>query len=206
MNLMKKGAMFGLDARIALAIFGALSVISGAALYSAIQDAKITTFYTTLIETEKALEAIVLDLGYMPKSTTGSPDLSLFSQNMANLNNWNGPYMNFDKTFSHSSIFMKKIDAGIYFIYGRMRNGTPTSCSGSTASAGEKRYNYLIINAYNSSAYSLCDMDWNFIKKVHDKYDSDGDYASGKIIIMQDGSDLTKGNLSYRLNIDLGKV
>ena len=34
----KKAAMFGLDARIALAIFGALSVISGAALYSAIQQ------------------------------------------------------------------------------------------------------------------------------------------------------------------------
>jgi hypothetical protein len=29
----KKGAMFGLDARIALAIFGALSVISGVASY-----------------------------------------------------------------------------------------------------------------------------------------------------------------------------
>tara|TARA_Y100001960_G_scaffold319101_1_gene389950 strand:- start:3597 stop:3728 length:132 start_codon:yes stop_codon:yes gene_type:complete len=38
--LTKKAAMFGLDARIALAIFGALSVISGAVLYSAIQDAK----------------------------------------------------------------------------------------------------------------------------------------------------------------------
>ena len=37
---LKKGAMFGLDARISLAIFGALSVISGAALYSAIQDSK----------------------------------------------------------------------------------------------------------------------------------------------------------------------
>lgn len=37
---MKKGAMFGLDARIALAIFGALSVISGAALYSAYKTQK----------------------------------------------------------------------------------------------------------------------------------------------------------------------
>lgn len=35
----KKAAMFGLDARIALVIFGALSVISGAALYSAIGNA-----------------------------------------------------------------------------------------------------------------------------------------------------------------------
>ena len=40
MGSLKKGAMFGLDARIALAIFGALSVISGAALYSAIKESK----------------------------------------------------------------------------------------------------------------------------------------------------------------------
>jgi hypothetical protein len=39
--------MFGLDARIALAIFGALSVISGAALYSAIQDARVTAIVIT---------------------------------------------------------------------------------------------------------------------------------------------------------------
>lgn len=39
---MKKGAIFGLDARIALAILGALYVISGAALYSAIQESKTT--------------------------------------------------------------------------------------------------------------------------------------------------------------------
>ena len=37
MIFFKRGAMFGLDARIALAIFGALLVISSAALYSAIQ-------------------------------------------------------------------------------------------------------------------------------------------------------------------------
>ncbi len=44
--MIKKAAMFGLDARIALVIFGALSVISGAALYSAIQQAKTTAFAT----------------------------------------------------------------------------------------------------------------------------------------------------------------
>tara|TARA_Y100001960_G_C14595815_1_gene788039 strand:- start:886 stop:1026 length:141 start_codon:yes stop_codon:yes gene_type:complete len=45
---MKKGAMFGIDARIALAIFGALSAISGAALYSAIQQSKVTVLVTEL--------------------------------------------------------------------------------------------------------------------------------------------------------------
>ncbi len=44
--LANRGAMFGLDARIALAIFGALSVISGAALYSAIKESRITSLLT----------------------------------------------------------------------------------------------------------------------------------------------------------------
>ena len=50
----KKGAIFGLDARIALTIFGALSVISGAALYSAIQESKVVALYTEFQEIGKA--------------------------------------------------------------------------------------------------------------------------------------------------------
>ena len=60
---MKKGAMFGIDARIALAIFGAISVISGAALYLAIQQSKVTVLVTELEELSKAVKAYVLDIG-----------------------------------------------------------------------------------------------------------------------------------------------
>ena len=63
MKFKNKGAMFGLDVRIALAIFGALSVISGAALYSAIQDAEATAVLTELEEIGKAWEAYYLDTG-----------------------------------------------------------------------------------------------------------------------------------------------
>ena len=59
----KGGAMFGLDARIALAIFGALSVISGAALYSAIQQSKVIQAVTSLNEKSKAYDSYVLDTG-----------------------------------------------------------------------------------------------------------------------------------------------
>jgi type II secretory pathway pseudopilin PulG len=59
----KKGAMFGLDARIALAIFGSLSVISGAALYSAIQTSQVTQIISQLKEIEKAVQQRYLDTG-----------------------------------------------------------------------------------------------------------------------------------------------
>tara|TARA_Y100001960_G_scaffold49436_1_gene50117 strand:+ start:838 stop:1515 length:678 start_codon:yes stop_codon:yes gene_type:complete len=63
-----KGAMFGLDARIALAIFGALSVISGAALYSAIENSKITQYGQFYIEMGKAFESFYIDTAKVPEN------------------------------------------------------------------------------------------------------------------------------------------
>tara|TARA_Y100001960_G_scaffold288606_1_gene327827 strand:- start:3988 stop:4584 length:597 start_codon:yes stop_codon:yes gene_type:complete len=92
MVINKKGAMFGLDARIALAIFGALSVISGAALYSAIQQSKVISLVTETNEITKALEQYMLDTGQ---------DLGMVNSVMTKTNElladngvtgWNGPY------------------------------------------------------------------------------------------------------------------
>jgi type II secretory pathway pseudopilin PulG len=66
--LNKKGAMFGLDARIALAIFGALSVISGAALYSAIQQSKAVAMVNSLEEIGKAIDSYRLETDDLAKA------------------------------------------------------------------------------------------------------------------------------------------
>ena len=95
----KKGAMFGLDARIALAIFGALSVISGAALYSAIQESKVTAIITELNEVGKAWEAYYLDTGTaVSRMSTDDSTTNFFviktvplMQNPG-LEGWSGPY------------------------------------------------------------------------------------------------------------------
>ena len=98
--MIKKGAMFGLDARIALAIFGALSVISGAALYSAIQEAKVTALFTEMSEIEKALESHYLDTGSVPKKSGSNPtadlDLSQLVVNNDGAINWKGPYLSLE--------------------------------------------------------------------------------------------------------------
>lgn len=98
---MKQGAMFGLDARIALAIFGALSVISGAALYSAIQQAKITSFVTDMEELEKSIEQYYLDTGEIMESSSGNPTMDLSVDGLfnkpPNVNNWQGPYTSLDQ-------------------------------------------------------------------------------------------------------------
>ena len=93
---LKKAAMFGLDARIALVIFAALSVISGAALYSSIQNINMVKVINTMESMSKGVEHYVL--------TTGND----FEQNSVWVNNhraiqlvenyfsdpeWDGPYV-----------------------------------------------------------------------------------------------------------------
>jgi type II secretory pathway pseudopilin PulG len=92
----KKAAMFGLDARIALAIFGALSVISGAALYSAIQSANAEAWRQYFENVIKASEQYYLDNGQQTPiyNTTGlytyAADLAI---NREGLSTWRGPYL-----------------------------------------------------------------------------------------------------------------
>ena len=84
----KKGAMFGLDARIALAIFGALSVISGAALFSAIQDAKVTAMVVSFENIAKSYEAFYIDTGVHDKHGCH------LNTNVPAIAGWKGPYTN----------------------------------------------------------------------------------------------------------------
>ena len=98
---MKKGAMFGLDARIALAIFGALSVISGAALYSSIQESKKIRMAASLEEVKKALTQYILDTGsYMIPETSTSTNMRIgdLFENYTNVTGWSGPYIGVDST------------------------------------------------------------------------------------------------------------
>jgi type II secretory pathway pseudopilin PulG len=105
--LFKKGAMFGLDARIALAIFGALSVISGAALYSAIQDSKATALLTEMQEIAKAWEAYYLDTGNEYPSPLSASGLHAYISKLVEDTGeagWQGPYLSYAKS---SSVYLE---------------------------------------------------------------------------------------------------
>jgi type II secretory pathway pseudopilin PulG len=98
LNTHKKGAMFGLDARIALAIFGALSVISGAALYSAIQLANTTQKISAMTEAGKAYESYILHTGTEPDKSIGVFKGMLHADSLVQnptVAGWNGPYINY---------------------------------------------------------------------------------------------------------------
>ena len=83
----QRGAMFGLDARIALAIFGGLSVITGAALFGSISQTKITALTTEFDNFSKAYTNVVLDTGI---DTLDFRDL--YTDQSVTVG-WNGPYI-----------------------------------------------------------------------------------------------------------------
>ena len=86
--------MFGLDARIALAIFGALSVISGAALYSAIQQSKVISIVSTLNEYQKAYESYLLDVGYhIQEDSSSTVEIEIEELVTSTKAGWAGPYI-----------------------------------------------------------------------------------------------------------------
>ena len=59
----QQGAMFGLDARIALAIFGILSIVAGTALVLSLNSIRAKSLATELTETGRAVESLIGDLG-----------------------------------------------------------------------------------------------------------------------------------------------
>ena len=128
-----RAAMFGLDARIALAIFGALSVISGAALYSAIQQATVVYLTSQLNEVSKAIEEFMLDTGQdLSINSTSFFYGDLVDDNSGTILNWNGPYISIPGTLSGT-------DSRLYLNeqrYGNLILRTlPSNIGGSTATS-----------------------------------------------------------------------
>ena len=99
----QKAAMFGLDARIALAIFAALSVITGAVLHSALQEAKVISLITEMQEIGKAWEQYYLDTGVDLSRNNTDPNEDhyyIFNskylvEKPTGVVNWKGPYLNY---------------------------------------------------------------------------------------------------------------
>ena len=121
---LNKAAMFGLDARIALAIFGALSVISGAALYSAIKNAKVVALVTEMNEVEKAVTAYLLDTGeYLPFSASSPHDTygflgtdSLIKKVHASSNSPYLSYSDFNTAIVHDYIMGTSANYEVYVV------------------------------------------------------------------------------------------
>ncbi|MCP4355851.1 MAG: hypothetical protein GY793_09530 [Proteobacteria bacterium] len=135
--LTKKAAMFGLDARIALAIFAALSLITGATLYKTIQHVKVISFINEFNEIGKAHDAYMLDTGQtLPKSVTLTnygETLNLI-ENDAGVTGWKGPYLSseYKDGTNANGKWLKKYAAGDVFpIWFQYLNHNRLACTDS---------------------------------------------------------------------------
>lgn len=195
--MLKKAAMFGLDARIALAIFGALSVISGAALYSAIQESKAMRYARDIEEIIKSIEALYLDLGAFPvfeDSTKNYYDLRYLYSNPGNNSYWKGPYVTKGEVVSSVSSYLNIQRLNNIVVNHRIGLQHPTSCSGALGSTTD--HFLVFFNPYTTSF--LCNFKQDLAKNIHDILDTDGDYTSGKIVVPINGTASTV--VSYNLN------
>jgi type II secretory pathway pseudopilin PulG len=122
--IIKKAAMFGLDARIALAIFGALSVISGAALYSAIQEAKTIQYVQYFENLAKAYQAMYLDTAQHDVETNKAGCYLVI--NNPPRNGWKGPYYNIDNAKTDCTLANEKFNLKDPIILKYSLNNTPT--------------------------------------------------------------------------------
>ena len=127
-NKLQSAAMFGLDARIALAIFGALSVITGIVLYNVIQDVKVTATITDLEEIGKAYDAYLLDTG------TQIPIIDLRFLDVqellvSNKLGWKGPYLTYEIVSNNVLKSSSYVKVHIFYRpgtdWGTSMNGTP---------------------------------------------------------------------------------
>jgi len=179
----RKGAMFGLDARIALAIFGALSVISGAALYGAIQESKATAVLTQMQEIAKAYEQYILDAGGELGFSNGlDRDIDdLLADN--SVAGWKGPYLGIeDVGYSNSDvagrintpggkkIFIRCLRSDVAFGGLSDNTGTATCAAGNHNSS-----NWVLYEAFSKNIAEAIDL----------KVDGIAGYSAGSVRIVK---------------------
>lgn len=120
--LNRRGAMFGLDARITLAIFGLLSAVAGVATYAAVTNARETMQLQTVKSITLAIDAYMHDTKIAPVNF----DNFLVNPSIAG---WNGPYLKGNFKNEGGGVWTAN---GVTFVVGRASTAdgtTTTDCS-----------------------------------------------------------------------------
>lgn len=167
----QRGAMFGMDARVALLVFGSIALIGGYSMISRIGTAHAAKLVRELQALEKAFTALQTDLGQpvMHADTLGittSDTAALFNALRRNPDSdlypkWNGPYLNEDYPISHATYGTWSSD------WGKANFTDKSMCSGALTTC------YLWI--------TLSDVPENVFREVN-------------LVIDENGGDLTESN------------
>lgn len=125
----QRGAMFGLDARLALAIFAGLSVIAGMAVFDVIRETNVSALTSEFDNYSKAYTNYTFDTGQdVPTPATpgaGEGIQAFFEDTSPATLNWNGPYVT-RSTADHPKFGTYTLDTGFIDVAGE----DPTSTTG----------------------------------------------------------------------------
>ena len=131
----QRGAMFGLDARIALAIFAGLSVIAGMAVFGTIRQTDVTALVSEFDNIGKGYINYAFDTGVdiTPGATAGLGFSALYENTPTETLGWNGPYITRSTDqhprFGVYDIIQARIDT-------QWASGSPTAIAASPAING----------------------------------------------------------------------
>jgi hypothetical protein len=185
----KKAAMFGLDARIALAIFGALSIITGAVLFKVIEDIKVVRLLYELEEYSKAYEAYVLDTGHDMVYNAAAPSTALETTEIisSSESGWKGPYIQYSMSDYYAPFVSFRHPEYGYFWYMRATNVSSFgSYTDSTAAAMQTRCTDGDINCYNW--VSLLNLDLDLAEKIDERVDGQKGANVGRLRVWFQGA------------------
>jgi type II secretory pathway pseudopilin PulG len=196
--LKQKGAMFGLDARIALAIFGALSVISGAALFSVIGEAQTRATYYEMQELGKAVEQYYLDVGHFP-SIASNADVDFFIidnliQNTDGVAGWRGPYIGFE-IGSSSYLERSEYDFYIFLLNDKATWGgatRPNRADTGKCLSGQDCFAWIRIDGGSDKLFTLID----------EQVDGGDGEETGKVRTYRPGTSLSSIYVQYHMSVE----
>ena len=206
MKFCKKGAMFGLDARIALVVFATLSIISIKIIYEHFEEVKALQKVTTLNNLEKAIERYVDDTGHFIPDTgsllTNQVYLSNLISNQADYPGWNGPYFGESGTFSSFNFKLfgysgggTRADEFFSYRYSNATWGGPAATAVNAVSCNVNNcYIYLVLSDTLNPSHSAYEDGLMLVeeyKKLDEYIDNSDGPGLGKIRMRQSATSAT---------------
>lgn len=192
----QRGAMFGLDARVALAIFGGLSVIAGAAVYSSVRETSVTSLLAEFDGISKAYINYTFDTGVdiplTPEATGGFQNLYT---NRATVLGAKPPY-----------ITRQTDDHPTYGSYSLVRaqialNDTESAWYGDSETVCTQNTTTIVCGAW----LQLTDVPCEIAKDLERRLDGESGAANtGNLRIPNNCDDGTRGTVSFLLSRMMG--
>ena len=174
---LKKGAMFGLDARVALAIIGTLVVISSFYAYSIVRDAKVGAIIFDGKEIVKAIESYEYDINNELGNFAATEKLELSKLLSDSDTKWKGPYISTVNIGIDNSRLVSPNLGSFYVFKAKGREATDVTDDPFIACvSGQTCYLWMI---YDDSAFSSVIN--NMAQKLDEQLDSLDGFLTGKI-------------------------